>query len=481
VDPQNPADETLKARLHRAESVLDALRTGQVDALVGEDSVYLIRLHEVEEEARRRNAVIAGINRVFQEALTCETERQIGLTCLDVAEALTESEGGFIGEIDRDGAMGNIVISRPGIDLCRMGDRRPHPRLGAFPLRGVYGSILEHGKSLLINRPAMYPGGLRLPEGHPPVQSLLGVPLVQGERVFGMLAVANRKGGYREVDRACLESLAPTVVQAYLKKRAEREIQKLLQEREAEIRSRTAQVLHQSEELRRKNLQLEKEITKRKDLSERLVTLLESDRNQISTALHDGLGQELVVAKMQLEELRGSLEGPDVEPRFEELYDRLVRSIRQAREISRELRPSELVHFGLVGALRALKDKTEKVEGPGIRFHTSNCSERLGPDIELALFRIAQESLINVLKHARAAFVSMDLIRVGETIQLTVEDDGAGFDPKDPGLIPHGISIMEERARLCSGEFHIESREGRGTVVVARVPLDETLPSRDRR
>ena len=467
-----PSYETLKARLSRAESILEALRTGQVDALVGEESVYLVRLQAVEKEARRQHAVIAGINRIFREALSSESEQEIGLTCLAVAEELTSSEYGFIGELEGHGSMGGIVISRTGVPPCRMGEPpKTRPR-GGFPLRGVYGSILEGGESLRINRPSMHPEGLRLPQGHPPIRSLLGVPLIQGDGVFGMIAVANREGGYRREDQACLEALAPAVVQAYLKKRAEREIRHLLEEREAEVRSRTAQVHLQAEELRRKNIQLENEVYKRRGLSERLVALLEGERHAISNVLHDGLGQELVVTKMQLEVLREHMQGPEADRCFEELYARLVRSIQQAREISRELRPSELVHFGLVEALRALKKKTERAAALAIRFHTSDCSERLDPKIELALFRIAQESLVNIVKHARADSVSLDLIRVGDEIQLTVEDDGAGFDLNDPDITPHGIFIMEERARLCNGEFQIDSRQGQGTVVVARIPLN---------
>ena len=475
MEKEKPPYEELEARLARAEEMLEALRDGQVDAVMGKEGVYLVRVHEVVEESRRRRAVIEGVNRIFEGVLTCKTEEDIGLTCLGVVEEITSSEFGFIGELGPDGVMKNLTVSSKGIELCGMQDRAVHQQVpGGFQSRGLYGVVLTHGESLLTNHPFDHPESLGVPERHLPLSAFLGVPLLHGGRVFGMIAVANRHGGYRPSDRQSLEELAPVLVQAYLRKRDELRIQKLLAETESKVLERTAQMTRQAEALELANLELQQEVSKRKLVSERLVQLLESDRRSVADALHDSMGQNLAIIRRELELLRGdergtrSREGSDT---LDELQGLLLDVIEQTREFSRELRPSVLDYLGLVPALRDLKETLQRQEGCDIVLFTRGAEERFAQDTELALYRIAQESLINTLKHARSERADLALTRVGDVLQLVVEDQGAGFDASDPELRPQGLLIMEERARLCGGELHIESSPGKGTVVIARVPV----------
>lgn len=182
---------------------------------------------QAEERTRLQNAVLASINKAFEGALADETEAELGRTCLRVAEEVTGSKFGFIGEIGPDGLLHDVAISDPGWELCTMYDKTGHRRPpGDFTIHGLYGRVVNDGRSLLTNAPAQHPDSIGTPEGHPGLTAFLGVPLVREGRTIGMIVVGNREGGYRPEDQEALEALAPAVVEAFLRKRAEDEIRR---------------------------------------------------------------------------------------------------------------------------------------------------------------------------------------------------------------------------------------------------------------
>ena len=179
-----------------------------------------------EDEIQRRNAILNGINRILQEALTCDTEKDLGRTCLEVAEEITQSKISFIGEIGSDGLLHDIAMSNPGWDLSSMydesGRRRPP---GNFKIRGLFGCVLLDGASLLVNDPSSHPDSIDTPEGHPPLSAFLGVPLSHDGKTIGMVGLANRDGGYAVEHQHAVEAIAPAIVQAFLHKRAEQALE----------------------------------------------------------------------------------------------------------------------------------------------------------------------------------------------------------------------------------------------------------------
>jgi PAS domain S-box-containing protein len=184
-----------------------------------------------EEEVNRRSAVLKGINTVFKETLTCATEEELARVCLRVAEEITGSKFGFIGEIGPDGLLLETATSDR---ICALYDKTGHRRpLGDFKLRGIYGRVLLDRMSFFTNDPASHPDSIGIPEGHPPLTAFLGVPLMHGDGTIGMIAVANRDGGYREEELESLESLVPSIVEAFHRRRAEEEL------RQSEERYRT--------------------------------------------------------------------------------------------------------------------------------------------------------------------------------------------------------------------------------------------------
>ena len=146
-------------------------------------------------------------------------------------------------------------------------------------------------------------------------------------------------------------------------------------------------------------------------------------------------------------------------------------TLQDVRRLAVELRPKALDDFGLVPALERLTQTFAEQTGLAVDFEPALAGERLPAEVETALYRIVQESLTNVVKHARARRVSVLLMRKDRAVVAVVEDDGRGFDPQAPRDGGFGLVGMRERVALLDGRLQVESREGAGTTLVVEVPL----------
>jgi PAS domain S-box-containing protein len=221
------------------------------------------------------------------------------------------------------------------------------------------------------------------------------------------------------------------------------------------------------------------EHNQRKALSRQLVELLEKDRRQVAMALHDHAGQILTALKMDLETIEKHIDSGPALPRLKTAKDKSMELLAFVRNTSAQLRPTTLDTLGLTASVRNLIDNFPTVSRGKIHFHAGNLPKGLGQDVEIALYRIIQESLNNAMKYAHAENIHVNLICKGDhALLLTIEDDGLGFDHTDEPSVPPepghlGLTIMRERAVLLGGGFHIESSPGKGTVVMVEVPLGE--------
>jgi len=217
----------------------------------------------VESPVHKEAALLEGINRVLREALVCRTDEQVARACLAVAEELTDSAFGFIGEVNDAGRFDTIALSDPGWDACRMPKGDAIRLIKDMEIRGIWGQVIRRRESLIANDPASHPERVGIPEGHPAVLSFLGVPLKQEERTIGMIAVANKEAGYDAADREALETLSVAFAEALMRKRAEVALR--------EHREHLAELVKlRTEELARRNDELRREIAERRRVEEAL-------------------------------------------------------------------------------------------------------------------------------------------------------------------------------------------------------------------
>lgn len=174
-----------------------------------------------EEHMLRQKMVLEAINKVFREALMCESEEDVGRTCLAVAEELTGSRFGLIGELNDAGFFDTTAISNPGWDACNMPGPQASALIRNMVLRGIDRMTLVEGRSRVVNDPASHPDRVGTPKGHPEITSFLGVPLKHGGRTIGMIGLANKEGGYEDADREAVETLSVAFVEALMRKRVE--------------------------------------------------------------------------------------------------------------------------------------------------------------------------------------------------------------------------------------------------------------------
>jgi len=215
-------------------------------------------------------------------------------------------------------------------------------------------------------------------------------------------------------------------------------------------------------------------------LSRRLLEIQEEERRLLAHELHDEIGQVLTAVKLNLQTADTLSPSEDIAACLRDGIAVVERAIEQVRSRSLELRPSLLDDLGLVPALGWLIDQQAERSGLAIEFTAHLRLERLPTELETAFFRVAQEALTNVLRHAHARRVWVSLQSLGARIELRVRDDGVGFavaGTRSRRATQHiGLSGMEERMHWVGGSLTLTSAPGRGTEIRAAAPLPTAMP-----
>ena len=214
----------------------------------------------------------------------------------------------------------------------------------------------------------------------------------------------------------------------------------------------------------RKALELSQE--RLRALSRRLLEVQEEERGRLARDLHDDIGQALTALKIQLES----------RARAEECIATVSHALERVRQLSLSLRPLQLDDLGLVAALRSHLDRQAGIGGLAPHFDAAEAPHGVAPEVETACFRVAQEAINNVLRHARARNLWLRLFTAGGRLALSVRDDGSGFDPeaarrRGAAGASLGLVGMEERVALAGGTLELRAAPGQGTVLLATFPL----------
>ncbi len=282
------------------------------------------------------------------------------------------------------------------------------------------------------------------------VRSSLCVPITNAQdQILGFLEVHDKDGGripFSWADVGLMESLANAAAVAI----GNTYLFKELDQRGAQLRALSAQ----------------------------LVTLLEDERQRIARELHDEAGQALIGIKLNLQVLARKI--PESLPILREEVNALRQEVNQAtrrlQAISRGLRPPTLDELGLLAALNRLSIEFEQNTGIPINLEMAVQQTRLPQPIEIACYRIVQESLTNVVRHANASQIWVKLDEEERVLTLRIKDNGDGF--QTPGAEPGGLGLlgMRERATILGGQLSIDSAPGKGTEIQVIIPINNPRP-----
>ena len=276
------------------------------------------------------------------------------------------------------------------------------------------------------------PRSVGFPPNHPPMHSFLGVPVMTRGVAFGNLYLAEKQpqGSFTEEDEEIVTLLAAQAAVA-----------------------------------------IENAGSVQRDALRRAVQAQEVERRRLARELHDETGQALTSILLGLAAVERADSAESARAAATALRDLVVETLQNVRRLAVELRPSALDDFGLEPALRRLCQTVRESGALDVQVEARLGGQRLPADVETALYRIVQEALTNVVKHAGAAHVSIVVTRKQGSVLVMIEDDGRGFDAASPSIAGLGLMGMRERVELLDGSFQVEASPRAGTTLIVELPL----------
>jgi signal transduction histidine kinase len=244
-------------------------------------------------------------------------------------------------------------------------------------------------------------------------------------------------------------------------------------------RKRTERALRESEQHLRELFNEAHRMEERlRNLSNQVLHAQEEERKRISRELHDEVGQALMAVSVTLAALKQetAAHAAPINQKLAETQHLLQGTMEAVHDFARELRPTMLDELGLLPALRSYLNGFARRTGLAVQFQGNALTEKLNSDQKTVLYRVAQESLTNVAKHARASRVAVSIRKVGDRIAMEIADNGRSFREKPENShkgakMRLGLLGMQERVRLVNGSFVIRPRPGQGTTVRVAIPI----------
>lgn len=422
----------------------------------------LRELAAAKEAIEQRNRELGAANQAITAISGALDLPEVLQNIADAARELVDARYAALGVANQSGRIVQFITS--GIT--------PEERAAIGPLpqgHGLLGALITEGRPLRIPDISKDPRSHGFPPHHPPMTSLLGVPIIFEGKPVGDLYLTDKIGAqeFSHEDQELVTLLANHAAVAIENARLYEEVrtgrdrlQAWSEELEARVAERTSEIARYS-----------------KMLTTRVLQAQEEERKRIARELHDETAQSLSTLLINLDLIEPEIlsENAALRDGFERVRDIAQRTLDETRALSHDLRPTILDDFGLVAALHWFADEYTRTFGVPVEVHAEQPDQALTPEMELALFRIAQEALTNSGKYAEASRGCVELTFPDEMAQLTVEDNGKGFEPRDRagptrqgGL---GLYGMEERAELLGGRLAVESEPGKGTRITALIPL----------
>jgi signal transduction histidine kinase len=295
--------------------------------------------------------------------------------------------------------------------------------------------------------------------------------------VAGQLATAITAARALEEERRRADALA-----AYhditARKRSDEGLQAAQAKLERRVRERAQAMSRANERLAKQIARRDRVEEARMELRRRLVRAQEDEHRRIARELHDDLTQRLAVLAIDAGKLEQSAGGgADLAERARDMRAQLVALSESVHSLSRQLHPSILDDLGLGDALRSECLSLSRRDGIAVKFYIRNVPTGLPRDVALCFYRVAQEALRNVARHARCPHASVGLVGTERQLVLCVRDRGVGFDLAGTGKAGLGLESIRERARLIGARLTVRSRPWAGTRITLRVALSRRSPT----
>lgn len=326
--------------------------------------------------------------------------------------------------------------------------------IGDYPEgRGLLGEVIVADRPVRLDNLSSHSSSCGFPSGHPPMDTFLGVPILRAGHRYGTLYLTEKAHGatFDEADESLVVALAAFAAGAI-------ETSELLS---LDVGRAAA----------------EEQARARRELLGHVIAAQEAERARVSRDLHDDVGQALASILLGLRLVEDSIARPDIDAddarrRLADLRELVADGLRRTRQLAFDLRPTVLDDIGLVPALQRLTEDLMTRTGQTVDLDTAalHSDERLPTETETVIYRVVQEALTNVVRHAAASTASVTLNARDGRIRVFIEDDGVGFDPEHQQTRPHlGVEGMRQRAELVEGSLSITSTPGNGTVVLLEV------------
>ncbi|MEJ2587778.1 MAG: ATP-binding protein [Deltaproteobacteria bacterium] len=420
MTPERPTYEEMMVRLNEAESALDAIQNARIDAVVGKDGVYMLRLLEMEKALHLERSRLRTILEQLPEGVL-------------VAEAPS-------GKIVMGNQQAENIWRKPVIPSATVAGYRHYK--GFHPDGRQY-------------RPDEWPLARTIATGEVVDQEEIQIERGDGSRrwIFvNSMPIRDKKG--------CVVSGVVTFLDITERKRMEKSLEESRDELEVRVRERTAELERLTVQLRRLNMQL--------------MINESTEKDRIATLLHDDVQQLLVGARIQLELITDQVQSAKQET-LRKSIQLINRAVRVSRTLTEELSPKSLEQDEMGEIIGWLCDFMKKTHGLTVRPYMDNKVGISDKNIRLFLYQAVRELLFNVVKHAGVHTARVGLRRDGNVLEISVSDDGKGFHPPDidgdDQESNFGLFSMREKLSLLGGSLEVDSTPGNGTRCTLMVPL----------
>jgi PAS domain S-box-containing protein len=410
-----------------------------------------------EEEARTDEKRLRSLVKISQ-ARTASLQELLNISLEEIV-ALSNSKLGYLCIYNEDNK--EIVHRAWSNEVRKSCFIAEPPTVCHFPETGIWGEAVSQRRPLIINNfQSHHPLKKGYPEGHSPLDRFMAIPVFNYDRIVAVVGVANKEKEYTESDVQQLKQIIEAVWNIVERKLSEERLRKAYDELEILVDERTAELSMVNEQLR--------------NLSVYLQNARENERTMIAREVHDELGQSLTALKIDLSLLMKRLPADQrsVIEKAESMAQLIETTMQSVKKISTDLRPGILDHLGLTAAIEWQAEEFEKRTGIPCAAVFEPGEIALDRDRSTTVFRIFQETLTNIARHAEATEVSVMLKKRSDSLVLQVKDDGKGIsekhisDPKSLGLI--GI---RERVHYWGGALTIRGINDKGTTVTVQLPL----------